>query len=51
MKGVYPHGKKFAASICIEGKNNYLGVFETSELAQAAYMAVAKQTFKEFARV
>jgi len=51
MKGVYPHGKKFAASICIGGKNSYLGVFETPELTQAAYMTVAKQTFKEFARV
>jgi len=51
VKGVYPHGKKFVASICIDGKNNYLDTFATPELAQTAYIAQAKHHFKEYARV
>lgn len=52
FKGVYQiPSKKFAASICISGKNKYLGVFETPELAQNAYALAAQQYFKEYARV
>lgn len=52
FKGVYQiPSKKFAASICISGKNKYLGVFETPELAQNSYALAAQQYFKEYARV
>jgi hypothetical protein len=52
FKGIYQlPSKKFAASICVNGKNNYLGVFKTPELAQAAYIVAATNYFKEYARV
>ena len=52
FKGIYQlPSKKFAASICVDGKNSYLGVFETPELAQAAYIVAANKHFKEYARV
>jgi len=51
FKGIYPHNKKFAASICVERQNIYLGIFATKELAQLAYLSAAQQHFKEFSRV
>jgi hypothetical protein len=50
IKGIYPKAKKYAANICINGVNKYLGTFNTKELAQAAYEQEAKLNFKEFAR-
>lgn len=51
FKGIYPSGKKFKASICLSGKNLYLGTFETKEEASSAYRVAAQQHFKEFAHV
>lgn len=51
FKGIYKHGKKFAASICVDGVNKFLGCFSTPEQAHAAYAASAKLNFKEFAHV
>lgn len=51
FKGVYPKAGRFAASICVNGQNRYLGTFDTPEIAQLAYVAAAQQHFKEFARV
>lgn len=51
FKGIYPSGKKFKASICVSGKNIYLGTFVTKEAAHGAYRVAAQQHFKEFAHV
>lgn len=51
FKGIYPAGKKFRASICVSGKNVYLGTFGTKEAAHGAYCVAAQQHFKEFAHV
>jgi len=52
-KGVYwykPTGK-WAASICIGGKNKYLGYFENIDDAADAYRRAAVENYGEFARV
>lgn len=52
FKGIYPTAsKRFAATICIDGVSKYLGTYDTPEMAQAAYVQVSKQNFKEYARV
>ncbi len=52
VKGVHPFkgGPKFAAQITKDRKVHCLGVFETVELAAAAYADKAKELFGEFAR-
>lgn len=53
LKGVTWHKKccRWQASIKENGKNHYLGLFDTAEAAHAAYAAAAEQRFGEFARV
>lgn len=41
-------GGRYQAQICIEGKNTYLGMFDTPELAHAAYRAEAEKHHGEF---
>jgi len=49
-KGVYPSGKKYRASIFIDGRSCSLGVFQTAEEAHSAYTTAASEHFGEFAR-
>jgi hypothetical protein len=51
LKGVMPKGKRFGASIYLNGVSKYLGTFDSADLAQAAYADAATKHFKEFARV
>ena len=52
FKGVSWHrgAGKWQAHINIGGKGAYLGIFETAELASAAYIFKAKETHGEFYR-
>jgi hypothetical protein len=50
FKGVYAMGKKWAAQICAGSQKKYLGVFDTPELAHAAYISHAAVMHGEFAR-
>jgi hypothetical protein len=50
FKGVTPHWKQYQARISCEGKEYYLGLFATPELAHSAYIAAATQLHGEFAR-
>ena len=52
-KGVffYKEKKKWRASIWVDGKPLYLGLFESPELAANAYDEEAKKYFGEFARI
>jgi hypothetical protein len=53
FKGVHFRAsiKKFQAQIGVDGRNRYLGSFDTAEQAHAAYVKAAQQFFGEFARV
>jgi hypothetical protein len=50
-KGIQPKGRKWFYYITVAGKRFRSGVFETPELAHAAYAKKAKEFFGEFARV
>lgn len=52
VKGVHWRDdlRKYAAGICVRGKQIHLGYFVCPDEAYAAYMTAAKQHFKEFAR-
>lgn len=52
VKGVRKHSlcNKFTSSIGIDGKSYYLGIFDTIELAQAAYAAASARLHREFGR-
>lgn len=41
--GVFRSGRKFIAKLRLEGREQYLGTFETSELAYAAYVAAKRE--------
>lgn len=50
--GVHPvsgYPDKFQAAICFEGKQRYLGIFDSPEAASAVYQAKRKELFGEFA--
>lgn len=51
FKGVWKRRGKWSADICCNGRRERLGVFETPELAHAAYGEAATRLFGEFARV
>ena len=38
-KGYHRHNDRFAARICVNGKQKYLGLYDTEEAARAAYLA------------
>ena len=48
-KGVYKSNEKYIAQIWIDGSHNYLGYFDTPELAHKAYCDAANEHFGEFA--
>lgn len=50
FKGVTAHGSRWVASIGRAGRKMHLGVFDTPELAHAAYMSEAERRYGEFAR-
>jgi len=51
-KGVYWHkgARKWTASVCLNKKSIYLGLFATESEAAAAYEAKARELFGEFAK-
>lgn len=49
LKGAYPHAGRFAATICIGGKQVHLGTYDLAEDAGKAYDAAARFYFGEFA--
>jgi hypothetical protein len=50
LKGVCVNGNKYSAQISISGRRKYLGVFDTPDLAHAAYVNVAQKIHGEFFR-
>jgi len=50
IKGVRKAGKKFSATIKINGKSNYIGTFETKEAAALAYDQRSIKEFGVFAK-
>lgn len=53
FKGVHWHSKRqrWATHICIEGRNTYLGLFDTPQEAALVYDDAARQVQGEFARL
>ena len=51
IKGIWKQGDKFRASICVDGKNKYLGIFSSKLEAKAAYEEAARLHFGGFAHV
>jgi hypothetical protein len=43
LLGVERKRGRFAARICVDGRKKWLGVFDTAELAHAAYLAAKRQ--------
>lgn len=50
IKGVYQRNNRWAAQIRGNGRNLWLGTYDTPQAAQAAYLTAAKEFFGEFAR-
>jgi hypothetical protein len=48
-RGVRQHGRRFVASITIEGRWTYLGTYRLPEVAHEVYLQVARQHFGQFA--
>jgi hypothetical protein len=51
FKGVEPCGKRWRAVITVNRVRIHLGMFDTPELAAAAYDAAARKNFGDFCRV
>lgn len=49
-KGVYSHRRKFGARICKDGREVFIGLFQTPDEARAAYAAEARRLFGDYAR-
>ena len=47
-RGVWPHGKKFRAAIKINQKRRHLGMFNTREEAEEAYLQARMEAFGEY---
>lgn len=50
LKGVTLWGKRYRATIQYNGKHMHIGMYDTPELAHAAYLEKAKEFFGDFAR-
>jgi HNH endonuclease len=50
FKGIFKCGRKWSATIRLDGKATYLGNFHTKEQANAAYTSAAQANYGEFAR-
>jgi hypothetical protein len=50
FRGVSPHCGKWQARICKNGRQRFLGTYDTAQEAHAAYVAAARKLFGEFAR-
>lgn len=50
LKGAYPEGKRWRASLTKDGRGIHLGRFETPEEAHRAYCEAAQRLHGEFAR-
>jgi hypothetical protein len=51
FKGVNLEGRKYRATIKLNGKKMHIGLFETPEQAAKAYDEIAKNIFGEYARL
>jgi hypothetical protein len=52
FKGVsLSRGKRYQVHICVEGKKRFLGIYQDSQSAYAAYCAAAKEEHGEFAHL
>jgi hypothetical protein len=49
-RGVFPHGGKWRAAICVNGQRQHLGHFSTVEEASSAYESAARSAHGEFYR-
>lgn len=48
VKGVTQNGKRFSAKCYVDGRDHYLGTFDTAEEAGAAYRQFAEQAHGQF---